>query len=197
MGDFGAAIITHDNDMLNPLTYNDGNEQVPQGTPGHQAPVREAGSREAKVTDMQRLQEQLRPPSTENEDMTELPKLRSWTNIWAVGNIVKHLMELEDEAKPTKLRFTGKDTEPKWNTQTRTRYTKNLYDLVESCVRFNPEVRIPIQDLYDAIQECTQEDGLNLAKGMRSGPPIEMGHKFFMGRKVQQYTVGLAFVPNQ
>lgn len=143
-GDFGLAVATDQGDESNPIEYQD------VGTTGYMAPVSAESPADMHVANFF-LKEQWINNVTPKDKQT---KLSSYTNVWAIGVTMLELLTL----------YTHNDYmhDPAYNvkgviidiaTSKRPEYSKNLRDLIKSCLEPKPARRIEIHHLQACIKE--------------------------------------------
>lgn len=77
-------------------------------------------------------------------------------------------------------------------------YSEQLWDLVNSCVAFEPKDRPTMRDLRKEILRLTDPDAdLDLAEGMRSQPHEDTSAKTLVyWQEQEQYKIGFSRKPN-
>ena len=142
LGDYGVAIMTSDDDPMNPYAYNGGD-----GTVGWEPP------------------EMLPMADRTTFRPTPVDRLGSKTNVWGIGAIVVALMNKQEVLEGTS--FKDGVEQPVLLNHTR-RYSKELRDLVNSCTMYYPEDRIDLKALRQSIRDLTESSAAHdLAEGMR------------------------------
>ena len=145
--DFGGAIITHDDDAMNPAGYSDG-----WGTRAWLAPE----------------QQLYRHKTTLEPELGE--KLGEKTNVWGMGATIMRLMNHERDPKRPQFKNNRPD-EPTWRPNQKQKYSSELTELVEWCVRFKPADRPNLRQVKQRIFELTTPGGdVDLARGFRIAP---------------------------
>lgn len=169
MGDFGNAFFTSPEDPTNPRFWNNG-----VGTDGFLAP------------------EQRRYVMSDTGERVDDFQLLAHTNVWGVGIIMYCLVTLEEY--PVQLEYL--DVEQP--TLPRTRYSEDLIDLINGCLRFNPEFRQTFRGLRDSIARHTGAAGAggnDRSEQMRSGTAGQ--HSLDRNRlyyaKADEYALGFRY----
>ncbi|PPJ52303.1 hypothetical protein CBER1_09257 [Cercospora berteroae] len=191
LADFGGCIMTSKDDILNPTAYADST-----GTLGYFAPEQHAY--EDKTT----------------YEAVFVARQQSWTNIYQIGRVIMSLMnapapeilsadELKKGAVQEYLSTDPLYDDPdgwkdhEWfKPETRGRYSKELQNLVKSCVRYKPDERITAVKLKGKILRRTggvrNGKGKDFAKGLRSKKVAKGGEGDLRGwRRKDTYAVGL------
>jgi hypothetical protein len=88
---------------------------------------------------------------------------------------------------------------PELDATVRALYSKDLLDLVESCVRYDDDDRPTTTELMDAIRHWTGEGPIDHAKGLRTADPTDKAWEdYILDTKFdkEQYTVGQPLIGN-
>lgn len=158
LGDWGLSFKTPLNDVNNPFLYKTG-----AGTPGFRAP------------------EQMRWINQETlEPMLDTWKVDTKTDVFAVGMVLRCLvLGRQDHSQPWFLGNGNMSTELSMAVPPATmppaiavrvnRYSMELRILIDHCLSFDPAIRPHFDQMLTRIRTHTDEGGLNLGEGMRSG----------------------------
>ncbi len=190
VGDYGIAIMTSNDDPMNPDAYN-----YAQSTLCWAAPEQEA----------------FLNPKTKDPIEPAL-KLGEATNVWGVGAIAIRLMNQEcypqgphygrpipipDDASDEKRQATEQlnayrgALEPTPHSAAKTKYSEQLCELVQRCVRYKPASRIKLHKLRQEIRRYTTAGDEDLASDMRNRARGAAPAAHHLRYQPDQYRLGL------
>ena len=147
LGDYGLAVKTHADDDFNPRWYN-----YRTGTPGFRAP------------------EQMRHINAQTKEVIDARRLGEKTNVFGVGAVLYcMIMNVASRPEPGWTGNPDLDTSYDYPAAQQTSFSVQLRDMVTDCLRYDPARRPTFAEMLARIDQATDENGSNLAVGMRSG----------------------------
>ena len=175
LANFGAAVMTDDNDAMNPNGYNDGT-----GTPYWRPPEHISFLRRKTLAPDPGKAFKLGEKT--NVSTQSIFLLAIWhlldripcislvltiSQVWGVGAIILRLMNSDPTPYGPDYKFYRAES-PRLNDAGR-QFSKELQELVQLCVKFIPADRPALRDIRAQIIELTNPDVVpDLAEGMRT-----------------------------